>query len=164
MTTSLVRTRLAVPDDVGTVHALVERCSPATLHARFHVPTDRLPARVVERLVLPRRGWSLVAEQCGTVVGHGCVGEVSRRSLEVGLLVEDAQHGRGIGSRLMRDLAAGAAARGYRSLVCVAQPDNEGVVPTINKAGLDALCTWVDGLLEIEVPLPVADPRLRHPA
>jgi GNAT superfamily N-acetyltransferase len=153
MTTSLVRTRLAGPDDVDAVQALHDRCSPDALHRRFHVPTTRVSRRAVEQLVAPPRGWSLVAEQCDEVVGLGCVGELSPDALEVGLLVEDAQQGRGIGARLLRDLASEAAARGYRHLLCVAQPDNEAAVATVRRAGLSSRQELSDGLLEIVVPL-----------
>jgi GNAT superfamily N-acetyltransferase len=154
MTTSLVRTRPAGPDDVDAVHALHDRCSPDALHRRFHVPTSRVPRHLVERLVAPRRGWSVVAEQCDQVVGHGCAGELSPGVIEVGLLVEDAQQGRGIGVRMLRDLAAEGAARGYRHLVCLAQPDNEPALATVRRAGLAAHEQLCDGLLEIVVPLP----------
>ena len=164
MTTSLVRTRHAVANDVPAVRALHERCSPDALHRRFHVPTTRVSPGFVEQLVLPRRGWSLVAEQCGEVVGHGCAGELTPSQVEVGLLVEDAQQGSGIGSRLLRDIAAEASARGYRSLVCLAQADNESVLPTIHRAGLRAASTLDDGLLEIVVPLPAVEQPLQRPA
>jgi len=154
MTTSLVRTRPAGPADVDTVQALHDRCSPDALHRRFHVPMARVPRRVVEQLVSPRRGWSVVAEQCDHVVGHGCAGELSAHVVEVGLIVEDAQQGRGIGARLLRDLAAEASARGYHRLICLAEADNDQVLRTVRRAGLEAHPVLSDGLLEIVAPLP----------
>jgi GNAT superfamily N-acetyltransferase len=164
MTVSLVRTRLAGPDDVAAVQALHDRCSPDALHRRFHVPTPRLTRRDVEQLVVPRRGWSVVAEQCDEVVGHGCVGELAPGVLEVGLLVEDAQQGRGIGARLLRDLAVQASERGYRQLVCVAQADNDQVLRTVRRAGLPARHERCDGLLEVVVALGVAGEDMPVPA
>jgi predicted N-acetyltransferase YhbS len=164
MTTSLVRTRPAGVDDVDAVRELHDRCSPAALERRFHVPTTRVSPRLAEQLVLPRRGWSLVAEQCGEVVGHACVAEVSRTQLEVGLIVEDAQQGCGIGSRLLRDLAREAAARGYSSLVCLAQADNDSVLRTVRRAGLAGEPSYDDDLLEIVVPLSTASAELSLPA
>jgi ribosomal protein S18 acetylase RimI-like enzyme len=164
MTTTLVRTRHATPHDVPAVTALHDRCTPATLRQRFHAPTTRVPERLVAQLVTPRRGWSMVAEQCDQVVGLGVVGEVSPQQLEVGLLVEDAHQGTGIGSRLLRDLARDAVVHGYDSLVCLVQPNNDTVPRTVQRAGLHGEATLVDGLVTIVMPLPARDTALERPA
>jgi L-amino acid N-acyltransferase YncA len=164
MTTSLVRTRRATPDDVAAVVALHGRCSEETLHRRFHVPVTQVSERLARQLVAPRRGWSIVAEQCGEVVGLACAGPVSPTVLEVGLLVEDRHQSTGIGSRMLRDLARDAYARGYRSLLCLAEPDNESVLPTVRRAGLEGAPVVVDGLLEVVVALPARRRGLRRPA
>jgi len=153
MTTSLVRTRHATAEDVGAVLALHRRCSPQTLEHRFHVPVTRVPEHLVRALVTPARGWSIVAEQGDEVIGHGCAGETSPEQVEVGLLVDDAYQGTGVGTRLMRELASSAAERGYDSLICAVEPDNESVLPTVHRAGLEAVSSYVDGVVEIEVPL-----------
>ena len=164
MTTALVRTRTATLDDVEPVVAMHARCSPATLHRRFHVPVTAVPDRLARRLIAPPRGWSVVAEQCGQVVGLGCAGSLSRTELEVGLLVEDAHQGSGVGSRMLRELAREGRLRGYRTIVCLAEADNESVLPTVRRAGLDGVATVADGLLEIVVPLPVRPRGLLRPA
>lgn len=164
MTTSLVRTREATADDVGAVHALYENCSPHTLEARFHVPVARVGERLVRALVTPRDGWSVLVEQHGEVIGHGCAGPLSPTRVEIGLLVDDAFQGTGVGSRLVRELAASAAARGYLSMVCYVAPDNESVLPTVRRAGLHGIVADVDGLLEIDVPLAAHEAQLQHPA
>jgi GNAT superfamily N-acetyltransferase len=164
MTTALVRTRTATLDDVEPVVALHARCSPATLHRRFHVPVTKVHERLARRLIAPPRGWSVVAEQCGQVVGLGCAGPLSRTELEVGLLVEDAHQGSGVGARMLRELAREGSVRGYRAIICLAESDNESVLPTVRRAGLDGVATVVDGLLEIVVPLPLRPRGLRRPA
>jgi GNAT superfamily N-acetyltransferase len=164
MTTSLVRTRQAAGDDVGTVLELYERCSPQTLEQRFHVPVARLPERVVRELVTPPGGWSVLAEQGDQVIGHGCAGPLDPSRVEIGLLVDDAFQGTGVGSRLVRDLAASAVERGYASMVCSVSPDNRSVLPTVRRAGLEAVSTYADGVVEIEIPLRTADADLQRPA
>jgi L-amino acid N-acyltransferase YncA len=164
MTTSLVRTRLATVHDLGAVRALHERCSPATLERRFHTPVARLPERLVRALVLPDHGWSIVAEQHDEVIGHGVAGAVSPATVEVGLLVDDAFQGTGVGTRLMRDLASSATERGFRSLVCAVEPDNESVLPTVRRAGLDGVPSYVDGIVEIVVPLAADQAEIQQPA
>jgi L-amino acid N-acyltransferase YncA len=164
MTTSLVCTRLATPGDVDAVVALHARCSEETLHRRFHVPVSHVGERLARQLVSPRHGWSVLAEQCGQVVGLACAGPLSPTLLEVGLLVEDRHQSTGIGSRMLRDLSRDAHARGYRSLLCLAEPDNESVLPTVRRAGLEGTPAVVDGLLEVVVPLPARRRGLRLPA
>ncbi|CAN5537584.1 GNAT family N-acetyltransferase [soil metagenome] len=164
MTTALVRTRPATLADVPAVVALHDRCSPETLRRRFHVPVSHVTPRLAGQLVAPRGGWSVVAEQCGEVVGLGCAGPSSEGTLEVGLLVEDLSQGTGVGSRMLRDLAHGAKQRGFRTLLCLAEADNESVLPTVRRAGLDGVPTLVDGFLEVVVPLPTELHDLQRPA
>ena len=164
MTTSLVRTRRATDEDVAGLQDLYDRCSPHTLERRFHIPVSRVSPGLVSELVTPRRGWSMLAEQGEEIVGHGCVGETSADRVELGLLVDDAFQGTGVGTRLMRDLAAAAAQRGYRSLVCCVAPDNPSVLPTVRRAGLPHVSSYVDGVVEIEVPLLEHPARLQQPA
>jgi GNAT superfamily N-acetyltransferase len=164
MTTSLVRTRHASADDVGAVLDLYERCSPQTLELRFHVPVTRVTEGVVRQLVEPPDGWSVVAEQGEELVGHGCAGPLSPSRVEIGLLVDDAFQGTGVGTRLVRDLATSARERGYSAMVCSVAPDNASVLPTVRRAGLEALSTYADGLVEIEIPLQPESAALRPPA
>lgn len=164
MTTPLVRTRHATVSDVGAVVDLHARCSEATLRRRFHVPVTQITERLARQLVAPRDGWSVLAEQCGEVVGLACAGPLSPTLLEVGILVEDRHQSTGIGSRLLRDLAGDAHTRGYRALLCLAEPDNESVLPTVHRAGLEGAPAVVDGLLEVMVPLPARRRGLRRPA
>ena len=109
-------------------------------------------------------GWSIVAEQCDLMVGHGCAGPLSPGVVEVGLVVEDAHQGTGIGARLTRDLAVEASRRGFSTMVCLAQPDNDSVVRTVRRAGLDCVPTLADGLLEVQVALPARRGGLQRPA
>jgi GNAT superfamily N-acetyltransferase len=164
MTTTLVRTRYAGVHDLEQVTAMHHRCSAETLQRRFHVALPAVPARLVRRMVASSTGWSLLAEQCGEVIGLACAGPLSSTELEVGLLVEDAHQGTGIGTRLLRDVAGEAVTRGYHTLICVTQPDNDSLLRTIRRAGLEGVPTWADGLLEVTIALPVWERQLERPA
>jgi GNAT superfamily N-acetyltransferase len=153
MTTALVRMRSATTDDVAAVRVLHERCSAQTLERRFHAPVGRISDRLARQLTVPEGGWSVLAEQGEEVVGHGCAGPLSPDQVEIGLIVDDAFQGTGIGTRLVRELARTAAERGYHSLLCEVEPDNDSVLPTVRRAGLEPVTCHVDGVLEIEVPL-----------
>ena len=54
--------------------------------------------------------------------------------------------------------------RGYRRLVCLAEPDNDAVLPTVRRAGLEGVPEQVDGVVEVVVPLPARRRGLRRPA
>ena len=164
MTTTLVRTRLAVVHDLEQVLAMHRRCSPETLHRRFHVPMPSVPERIVRRLLSPGPGWSVLAVQREEVVGMACAGPLNPNELEVALLVEDAYQGTGVGTRLMRDIAVEARTRGYTGLVCTTQSDNDSVLRTVRRAGLEGVPTWADGVTEIAIPLAARASGLERPA
>jgi L-amino acid N-acyltransferase YncA len=164
MTTALVRTRLATDHDVAAVHELYNRCSGQTRESRFHVPVQQVSRRLAEQLVLPRHGWSIVAEQGDDLVGHGCAGPLSPTAVEVALLVDDAVQGSGIGTRLLRDLVTSATARGFESMVCSVEPHNDAMPATVRRAGLAGTSSYVDGIVEIVVPLAPEVHAERQPA
>ena len=164
MTTALVRTRYGAAADLPLVTALHDRCTPEALHRRFHAPLTRVPPEATLRLLAPEGGWSLLAELVGEVIGMACAGPLSTHELEVGILVEDASQGRGIGGRLLREVARDAAARGFRALVCVTQPDNQAVLATVERTGLAFTLVDSDGLVEIVMSLETEDRTLALPA
>lgn len=164
MTTTLVRTREASADDVGTVVSLFDRCSKDTLERRFHVPVLHVPERLVRQLLAPTGGWSVLAEQGQEVIGHACAAPVAPGAVEIGLVVDDAFQGTGVGTRLVRELATTARERGYDSLVCSVAPDDDAVLATVRRAGLDGVSSYEDGVVEIEVPLATEGHGLRLPA
>ena len=113
---------------------------------------------MVRQMLAPNAGWSLVAQQHGNlvladVVGFASVAPVSASEVEVGLLVEDRHQRQGLGARLLYDVAMEAAARGYQTIACIAQPDNHAVITTVHRAGLIGRVAWIDGLLHISVPV-----------
>jgi GNAT superfamily N-acetyltransferase len=148
--------------DHARVAALHDRCSDGTRFRRFHAPLPRTPSTVVRRTLEPDAGWSVLAEAGGDVVGIASVGPLSTCDLEVGILVEDRHQGRGIGTGLLRAVAAEAGAGGFRTLLCLTQPDNGAVLATVARAGLPARASCHDGLMSVTIPL--SGPGLPAPA
>jgi ribosomal protein S18 acetylase RimI-like enzyme len=145
--------------DLGAVTALYARCSDTTLYRRFHTPLPRMPQRLVHETLIPKDGWSLVAELEGVVVGLACLGGLSTYDVELGLIVDDACRRRGIGTGLLRRAAQEAAARGYRTLLCLAQCDNDAALRTLERSGLPTVSSEAGGLVRTVVPLsPAARP------
>lgn len=145
--------------DLSRLTALHRRCTPGTLHRRFHTAVPVVPERLVRQMLLPEGGWSVVAELGPDLVGVASTGPLSCTDLEVGVLVEDAHQGRGIGTRLLRHVAAEAAGRGYRSMLCLTEPGNHAAERALARSGLSTTTEPYDGLLVVTVRLqPGASP------
>ena len=153
VTTSPVILRHGAAADHARVAALHDRCSDESRYRRFHAPLPRTPLALVRQTLEPDNGWSVLAEVDGDVVGMASVGPLSTCDLEVGILVEDAHQGRGIGTALLLEVAVEAGTRGYRTLLCLTQPDNDAVLATVTRAGLPSRTSWYDGLMSVTIPL-----------
>lgn len=154
----LLTLRYGAAADHARVAALHDRCSDETRFRRFHAPLPRTPAGLIRQTLEPDNGWSVVAELQATddLVGMASVGPVSTHDLEVGILVEDAHQGSGIGTLLLREVAFDAVTRGYRTLICLTQPDNDAVLATVRRSGLRSRTTRYDGLMNVVIELPSA--------
>lgn len=149
----LVTTRYGGATDHASVAALHARCSERTLTRRFHSPLPRSSDTLIRQILQPENGWSVLAEHDGDVVAMACVGPLSTEDLEVGILVEDAFQGAGLGTRLLREVASEALARGYRTLLCLTHPDNHAVLGVARSAGLTARTSTGDGVMTIVMAL-----------
>lgn len=149
----LVTLRPGDASDLPLLDALHRRCTPESLRRRFHTAVPVVPERLLRQTLLPEGGWSVVAEAGEDLVGVACTGPLSCTDLEVGVLVEDAHQGRGIGTRLLRHLAGEAAGGGYRSLLCLVEPGNRAAERALARTGLPTTTAPYDGLLVVTVHL-----------
>lgn len=154
---SEVRLRAATSSDAPLVAALHARCSPASRRARFLSPTPQLTPGELDRLV---GGAAVIAL---TADGGSAVGIAGLTAGEVGILVEDAWHGRGLGTVLLRRIVELAAEQGLAELAARARADNVGVTRLVRRAGLRPSAEIVDGEVRLRVPLPIsAGPAARR--
>lgn len=144
--------RRGTPADADAVVALHERCSAQTVYRRYHAPLPRVSTRFARSLLQPAGGLSLVLTVAGDVVGLGVLADGSGGP-ELGLMIEDGWQRRGLGSRLLRALAQEAADRGTETVTCLVQPDNDAVLPTIDRAQLRARVSRIDGLTVYRIPV-----------
>jgi GNAT superfamily N-acetyltransferase len=115
------RVRLARPDDRGAVRAFLRRLSPRTVQARYLGPclplddarADLELARLFDNHDSKRT--IVVATDGAEVRGLGEFTVEDAERAELGILVEDAFQGRGIGKRLLRLLQRLALQRGLRA-------------------------------------------------
>lgn len=150
----LWRIRTTLPVDAVAVREMHARCSAGSLFRRFNTGMSTVPARLVDALLAPPGGVSLVAEAGDQVVGMAVTAPLpGTGAAEVGLLVEDAWQRQGIGSRLLRSAAHVAAESGFERLVAISQPDNPAVPPTFARAGLPARVLRHDGVTEVSCSL-----------
>lgn len=126
--TAAVATRPVRPDDLVAFERMWCRLSEETIYRRFHAPIRRLSLKLRRYLVdVDHRDHdALVAVVGGEVVAvaryHRCAEDPV--AAEVAVLVEDAWQGRGLGERMLRELASLARGRGIDVLTGDVQADN----------------------------------------
>lgn len=126
--TPVVVTRPVRSDDLFAFERMWSRLSEETIYRRFHAPIRRLSLKLRRYLVdVDHRDHdALVAVAGGEVIAvaryHRCAEEPA--AAEVAVLVEDAWQGRGLGVRMLRELACLASRRGIDVLTGDVQSDN----------------------------------------
>ena len=78
----------------------------------------------IRAYLLRNPGLSRIAETDGTIVGAALCAHDGRRSLIYHLAVAPAQHGQGIGKRLVQECLAGLRAAGIARALILVAPDN----------------------------------------
>jgi acyl-CoA synthetase (NDP forming)/GNAT superfamily N-acetyltransferase len=135
---SVVRLRPVTPDDATALSELHARGSAKNLQLRFFaVPGERALATEVARLVRPA-GLDhdvVVAQQGETLVGVASYERIPAvdqsdpgSRAEFAVFVDDAYHGRGVGTLLLEHLAANARRRGVTELVGEVMAGNTGML------------------------------------
>jgi acetyl coenzyme A synthetase (ADP forming)-like protein len=154
--------RLRAPDesDRRALIRFFEQLSERSLYLRFHGrPT------IDERLVNPvlDPDWVDRGALMGSVVESGEERVVALANYvrlrdpltaEVALAVADAYQGRGIGTRLVEQLAARAAARGVERFIGEVMADNAAMIKVFEGVGFEVARTLAGG--EVEMTFPIA--------
>src|SRR5450755_3497996 len=126
------------PDDTAALVAMFERSSVESRYARFLSPVPAFPPGHLTDVVHPAPGrWSwVVADECSpnvfAVASLFCAG---RGAAELGLLVEDAEQRRGLGTELLDVVATTAAGTGIRTLVAVTLAHADHVRRMLERVG-----------------------------
>ncbi len=171
-----VRVRRAEAADRAALSAMFDRCTPSTRYRRFHGPVKAIPERyLADALSGSPFHYALVA--CPEPVqglnsgpgpdpgqrrvpgGGGIVALASCRAVdegaaELGVLIEDAWQRRGLGTRLIGDLAAHAANAGLRVLEAQLLAEQSWITRLLRPYGACRLRSTWSGVLDVSVRLP----------
>ncbi|HEY4454147.1 MAG TPA: GNAT family N-acetyltransferase [Pseudonocardiaceae bacterium] len=138
------------PTDTDAVAAMHDRCSRASLFARYHTGTRSVPRRLLHRLLAPPRGQTTVGVLGHQVVALGQLINTTDPAIgELSLLVEDDWHGRGVGTALLGYLIRQARAAGYAELVGWCLPGERGLIRTASGTGVPVTTSYEDKLLRV---------------
>jgi RimJ/RimL family protein N-acetyltransferase len=136
-----VEIRALSPDDQADFLAAVGDTSAQSLYRRFFAPrrgfTEQEIAFFINVDFVDHVALVAVMEECGrpVIVGSGRYIVEQPGQAEVAFVVVDRYQGQGIGSALMRHLAAIARAAGLKELVAQVLPDNVAMLSVFKKSG-----------------------------
>jgi GNAT superfamily N-acetyltransferase len=144
--------RDGLPSDTDAVAAMHDRCSRATLFARYHAGTRSIPRRLLHRLLAPPRGRTVVG-----LIGHQvvAVGQVINTGDpligEVSLLVEDDWQHQGIGSAMLAHLVGTARAAGHTELFGWCLPGERGLSRAAQRAGFPVSTRYEEDMFRVSL-------------
>lgn len=165
---ALVSVRRATEGDRQPLVRMLARCSGETRYRRFHGPVKLFPERyLTEALAGGPVHFALVASVPSAEAASGAEGAagedvvalgscraVAEGVAELGLLVEDAWQRRGIGNRLLREMAEFAARSGLRALQAQLLAEQPWIVGLLRRYGRCETVATGGGLLKVTVRLP----------
>lgn len=149
------RTARVRPTRVTDEQALVEfyaGVSPTSKYLRYFVPHPTFTEAELQRLTDPDYDAhvSLVVESADRIIALGSYDKTIPGEAEMAFLVQDAHHGRGIGTILLEHLAQAARERGVTRFVAEIMPENGEMISTLRAAGYQMRMSWGDGFMWFE--------------
>ncbi len=163
-----LRLRPPTRTDADALLAFFSGLSQRSLYLRFHGFPELSP-RLVESLGEP--GWHERGALVGTLVdqdGERVVAVANYVRLrdpklaEAAFAVADEHQGRGIGTRLLEQLAARAAEVGIQRFVADVLPDNRAMLGVFESAGFELTRELESGELEVQFPIAPTEVYREH--
>jgi GNAT superfamily N-acetyltransferase len=130
------------PADAEAIREFLACLSVQTRYFRFF--TAIRPTAGLLRILsggTPGTDILVISDVNGAIVGHGMAADVTT-GVDVGLVVADSWQGQGLGTVLLRLLAARAAERGAGAVVVEVLPDNSRMLGLIDRHFPNARRTW----------------------
>jgi len=153
--------RLSEPTSADRVAilALIRRISPTSLYHRyrgFPVLDDRLVSRYLDADGSARG--ALIGRRGGLVVALATYDRLrDPEAAEVAFVVDDPLHGRGIGTRLLEQLAELAGAAGIRRFVAEVSADNHPMLEVFAGVGFEVVRRMEYATVELGFPIATTD-------
>ncbi|GAA4592253.1 GNAT family N-acetyltransferase [Planotetraspora phitsanulokensis] len=150
---SVAHVRALRDGDREALHELVDSASERSVYMRFAAGGTATAHAYVDRMIGPAyRGHALVATMSGRLVGVAeWIGDDAADQADLGVLLDDAAHGRGLGTVLLEHLALNAAENGIKELVADVLAENRSVIQVIEDAGLEVRRRHIDGWEEFRI-------------
>jgi len=145
--------------DLEALERLVERTSPESLYFRFFggIKANRDAARALLAQSPEGVGITLIVTvgdgDREEVVGVGGFTPAGKDEAEVGFLVRDDFHGKGIGTLLLERLALAAEEQGIRRLSAYVLPDNQKMLEVFQHSGFEVTRRYEGGELQISLDI-----------
>ena len=154
-----LRLRPPARTDQEALVGFFQDLSDRSLYLRFH-GHPRVDAHLVEPVLEPdwsERGALLAAVAADEGEEIIALGNYVRlrdlRLAEVAFAVADSFQGRGVGTRLLEQLAARAAGQGIAHFVAEVMPDNSAMLGVFAEAGFELTRTLEGGVVEVTFPI-----------
>ncbi|WP_103943373.1 bifunctional acetate--CoA ligase family protein/GNAT family N-acetyltransferase [Thermomonospora echinospora] len=152
---SMVHIRPLARSDRTALHGLVDRLSDQSAYLRFFTGGLRTPHAYIDRLT--GDGWpghALVALVGGQMMGLAeLIPAGGGTSAEIGVLVDDRMHGRGLGTLLLEQLAIEASAHGITEFTATVLAENTAMTTLLATAGFQVRRS---GSREYDIRFPLA--------
>lgn len=159
----IVRIRPVCPDDADGLRALYDMADDRSLYFRFFSSGRKRIEREVHRLT--RQDWPdhrvLVALDADTIVGVASYERAfTAPTAEFAVLVAESEHGHGIGTLLLEQLARQARANGVTELVGDVLMDNNPMLRVARDLSPGLVSAYDGGVVRVTVPTTVDDRTL----
>ena len=151
--------RPAVPTDHAALQSFVERLAPESRRHRFFSaasPRSEIIASLCDSAA-PCTRLTLVVTRVWDgalrIIATGSYLARDERTAEIAMAVDDAFHGKGLGTLLLERLALSAIQRGFVRLWAVTHPDNLAMREVFRESGFDMRESCEGGEVEVELSL-----------
>ena len=151
--------RPARSDDAEKLAALFARASLESVWLRFFTASTRVSRREIDRMLdidgVARMTYVVTrgedAEEQILAIGN-YVRLPRWDTAEVAFFVDDAYHGRGLGTVLLERLAAYAKQQHILTIVATVRPENGPMLGVFRKSGFEPHIAWDEGVMRVELP------------
>ena len=151
--------RPARADDVEKLEALFARASLESVWLRFFTAATRVSRREIDRMLdidgVARMTYVVTRGEDAAehLLAIGNYVRLPRwDTAEVAFFVDDAYHGRGLGTVLLERLAAYAKQQRILTIVATVRPENEPMLGVFRKSGFEPHIAWDEGVMRVELP------------